>query len=69
MPGCLEHTGVLTQLLREARENKGDLVVLWFDFANASRSIPHKLVEKALRRHHIPSIISNLIGDYDFQIS
>ena len=24
MPGCLEHTGVLTQLLREAKENKED---------------------------------------------
>jgi len=29
VPGCLEHTGVVTQLIREVRENKGDLVVLW----------------------------------------
>lgn len=28
MPGCLEHTGVVTQLIREARENRGDLAVL-----------------------------------------
>ena len=28
IPGCLEHTGVLTQLLREAKESKGDLTVL-----------------------------------------
>ena len=33
MPGRLEHTGVLTQLLREAKENKGDLTVLWLDLA------------------------------------
>ena len=26
-PGCLEHTGVVTQLIREARDNKGDLAV------------------------------------------
>lgn len=26
--GCLEDMGVVTQLLREARENKSDLVVL-----------------------------------------
>ena len=26
-PGCLEHTGVFTQILREAREGKGDLAV------------------------------------------
>lgn len=28
MPGCLEHTGVVTQLIREAREGRGDLAVL-----------------------------------------
>ncbi|KAL7881484.1 hypothetical protein AOLI_G00083320 [Acnodon oligacanthus] len=54
VPGCLEHTGVVTQLIREARENKGDLVVLWLDLTNAYGSIPHKLVEEAMRRYHIP---------------
>ncbi|XP_061878077.1 uncharacterized protein LOC133630482 [Entelurus aequoreus] len=62
--GCLEHTGVVTQLIREARENKGDLAVLWLDLANAYGSIPHKLVEEALNRHHIPKKFRNLILDY-----
>lgn len=48
VPGCLEHTGVVTQLIREAREGKGDLVVLWLDLTNAYGSIPHKLVELTL---------------------
>ena len=65
MPGCLENTVVLTQLLREASENKGDLVVLWLNLANAYGALLHKLVEEALRRHQIPNIISNLIRDYD----
>ncbi|KAG7525299.1 hypothetical protein JOB18_025050 [Solea senegalensis] len=43
VPGCLEHTGIVTQLIREARENKGDLAVLWLDLTNAYGSIPHKL--------------------------
>lgn len=64
VPGCLEHTGVVTQLLREAREGKGDLTVLWLDLANAYGSIPHKLVELALHRHHVPSKVSDLILDY-----
>jgi len=34
---------MVTQLIREAWENKGDLVVLWMDLANAYGSIPHKL--------------------------
>lgn len=28
VPGCLEHTGVVTQLIRGAREGRGDLAVL-----------------------------------------
>ncbi|XP_061896833.1 uncharacterized protein LOC133645919 [Entelurus aequoreus] len=64
VPGCLEHTGVVTQLIREARENKGDLATLWLDLTNAYGSIPHKLVEIALTRHHVPGKICNLIMDY-----
>lgn len=64
VPGCLEHTGVVTQLIREAQKNKGDLVVLWLDLSNAYGSIPHKLVEEALRRHHIPDKFRDLILDY-----
>ena len=55
IPVCLEHTGVVTQLLREARENKGDLVVLWLDLANAFGSMPHKLVHETLERHQCSS--------------
>ncbi|XP_039504261.1 uncharacterized protein LOC120460516 [Pimephales promelas] len=64
VPGCIEHTGVVTQLIREAREGKGDLAVLWLDLANAYGSIPHRLVELALSRYHVPEKIQNLILDY-----
>ncbi|XP_075313231.1 uncharacterized protein LOC142373743 [Odontesthes bonariensis] len=64
VPGCLEHSGVVTQLIREAREGKGNLSVLWLDLANAYGSIPHKLVEVALERHHVPCKIKALIMDY-----
>jgi len=64
MPGCLEHTGVITQLIREVRENRGDLAVLWLDLANAYGSIPHKLVSKALTTYHVPEKITELIWDY-----
>ena len=64
VPGCLEHTGVVSQLLKEAKEGKKDLAVLWLDLANAYGSIPHKLVEFALARHHVPSKVSSIILDY-----
>ncbi|XP_061896860.1 uncharacterized protein LOC133645950 [Entelurus aequoreus] len=62
--GCLEHTGVVSRLIREAREGKGDLAVLWLDLANAYGSIPHKLVETTLDRHHVPKKIKDLILNY-----
>ena len=49
----------------------GDLVVLWLDLMNAYGSIPHKLVEEALKRYHVPGKITKLILDYynNFQIT
>ncbi len=46
---CLEHAGVLNQLIREAKESKGNLTVVWLVLANASGSIP-KTSSKQLRR-------------------
>lgn len=40
VPGFLEHTGVVTQLIRKARKGKVDLVVLWLDLVNTYGSIP-----------------------------
>lgn len=39
--------------------------MLWQDPTNTYGSIPHKLVETALERHHVPSKIRHLILDYD----
>lgn len=52
------------QLIREERENKGNLIVLWLDLTNACGSIPHKLVEEAMHWHHIPGKSRDLILDY-----
>lgn len=62
---------MVIQLLREAKEGKGDLVVLWLDLVNAYGSIPHKLVEETPRRHHVPNKINTLILDYynNFQMT
>ena len=62
--GCIEHTSVLTQLIREARENKGDLSVVWLDLTNAYGSMPHKVVEETLKRYHVPEKVKNLIKQY-----
>ncbi|KAJ3614887.1 hypothetical protein NHX12_018456, partial [Muraenolepis orangiensis] len=55
---------VEAKLIREARENKGNLSVLWLDLENAFGSIPHKLVQFTLTKHHVPSRCRDLIADY-----
>lgn len=64
---CLEHTGAVTELITEAVERKGDLVVQC-----QHGSIPHKLVETTLNRHHVPSKITasswTIITTYNFRL-
>jgi len=40
------------------------------DLANAYGSMPHKLVQEALERHHVPALVKALIQDYyrDFKL-
>ncbi|XP_030008310.1 uncharacterized protein LOC115431800 [Sphaeramia orbicularis] len=62
--GCLEHTGVLSQMIREAKANKGDLTVVWLDLANAYGSVPHALIHAALDHYRIPQHIKGMITSY-----
>lgn len=61
--GCLEHTGVVSQLIREAM-GRGDLAVIWLDLTNAYGSIPLKLVEVIQERYHVPQKLKQFILDY-----
>lgn len=61
---CLEHTGVLSQLIQEAKEKKGNLTFVWLDFANAYGSIPSNLVQVAMDHYHISHHIQGMITNY-----
>lgn len=63
VPGSLEHAGVVSKLIKEAWENRGDLVGCGW-LSNANGSIPYKLVEGALNWHHVPGKFRDLILDY-----
>ena len=62
--GCLEHTALLSQLIREAKAEKKNLVITWLDIANAYGSLPHDVIQKALVKAHIPENARNLIESY-----
>ncbi|XP_060086247.1 uncharacterized protein LOC132565620 [Ylistrum balloti] len=62
--GCVEHTSVLSQIIREAKEQKGGLAVIWLDLANAYGSMPYKVVQLTLERYHVPEKNRHLLEDY-----
>ncbi|XP_057673103.1 uncharacterized protein LOC130904394 [Corythoichthys intestinalis] len=62
--GCLEHIGVLNQMIQEAKVSKSNLTVVWLDLANAYGSIPHNLIDKAMEHYHIPHHIRGMITSY-----
>ena len=62
--GCMEHTAILSQLIREAKAEKKGLVVVWLDIANAYGSIPHSLIQLALRKAHVPEEFCKLVEAY-----
>ena len=61
---CLEHTSVISQIIHEAKVNNKDLTVIWLDLANAYGSIPHKLIDEALKHYYIPEHIQGIINGY-----
>ena len=62
--GCIEHNGVLTQLVKEAKQKNGDLTLIWLDLANAYGSIPHRLIDLAMTRYYIPLRIQEMVLSY-----
>ena len=62
--GCIEHTSVRTQLIKEARATTGDLIALWLDLANAYGTVPHKLVDHKLKEYRVPEKFQKLLTNY-----
>merc|ERR1712055_51021 len=55
---------ILSQLIREAKAEKKSLVVVWLDIAHGYGSIPHNLIQIALRRAHVPEGFCKLVESY-----
>ena len=62
--GCVEHTSVISKLIREAKEQKRDLTCVWLDLANAYGSVPHELIKTAISHYHIQAHVVNIINSY-----
>jgi len=62
--GCVEHSYMLFEALRDAKLQRTQIVVSWIDLANAYGSVRHNLIQFALDWYHVPKLIQKLIFDY-----
>ena len=64
MPGCIEHIAKLDEILRDAKENKREICVVFLDLENAYGSVKHDLVQFALNWYHVPDWVQRLVFNY-----
>ena len=64
LSGCVEHTYLLNEALKDARRHRRQITVAWVDLANAYGSVAHNLIQFALEWYHVPVFIRKLIFNY-----
>ena len=62
--GCLEHTTMIWEAIQRARSEKLNLDVVWLNLANAYGSVPHQMIQLALRMYHVPEDIQVVLDKY-----
>jgi hypothetical protein len=61
--GCVEHTSIPTQFIKEANKGGKGLTVVWLDLANTYGSVPQKLIKVAMDTY-IPDHVKKTVNDY-----
>jgi len=64
VPGCVEHTTLLAEAFRDAKEKRRSICVAWMDLANAYGSMSHNFIQFALEWYHVPAQARKLIWSY-----
>ena len=57
--GCVEHTFMLFEAMKEAKSEQRQIVISWIDLANAYGSVRHNLIQFALNWFHVPKLIKH----------
>ena len=64
MSGCLEHTQVLMEELKDAKSTRRQMFVVWVDLMNAYGRVPHNLILFALKHYKFPKWLLEYIYKY-----
>ena len=67
--GCIEHSTITAEAMKDARKYRKDLTITWVDFANAFGSPRHTLLQFALKHFHIPPHMCNIFRNYYSSLS
>ncbi|GFO17264.1 reverse transcriptase [Plakobranchus ocellatus] len=55
---------MIWEAIQRAKSEKLNLDVVWLDQANAYGSVPHEMIQLALRMYHVPEVIQVMLHDY-----
>ena len=61
--GVTEHTQILSHMMKDSKRHQRSLFVTLLDLRNAFGEVHHNLIRCALRYHHVPSRIVDIIND------
>ncbi len=62
--GCLEHSALLTEAIRDARSQQRSICISWLDLRNAFGSVRHSLFLFAIQHYQLPKFILSLVRSY-----
>ncbi|GFO46016.1 reverse transcriptase [Plakobranchus ocellatus] len=55
---------MIWEAIQRAKSEKLNLDVVWLDLANAYGSVPHEMIQLALRMYHVPEAMQVMLDDY-----
>ena len=64
MAGCVEHTTMLSELLKNAKTTNRQITVCWTDLENAFGSLSHDLIQFALGWYNFPLYFREFVYNY-----
>lgn len=62
--GCLEHSSLLSEALRDARAHQRSICISWLDLRNAFGSVRHSLILFALEHYQLPPFVCRIVRSY-----
>lgn len=62
--GCVEHSFMLFEAMKEAKYEQRQIVTAWLDLADAYGSARHNLIQFALNWYHVPKPMQAIIFNY-----